>query len=65
MLTDAYGEGGGVDLKLIIAYECLWCTWVGGFQKLESLHMLYKGLGLANSLAFEICEWPNVLTGVS
>ena len=41
----ACGEGGWVDLKFIIAYECIWCTWIGGIQNLESLRKLTGGGG--------------------
>ena len=59
MVTNAYGEGGWMDLKFIIAYECIWCTWIGGIQNLESLRKLTGGggcVGLVNSLAYELCE---------
>ena len=56
MLTNAYGEGGWVDLKFIIAYECI--TWIGGIQNLEKLKEAYWGgcVGLVNSLAYELFE---------
>ena len=59
MLTNAYGQGGWVDLKFIIAYECIWCTWIGGIQNLESLRKFTGGMGfvgLVKSLAYELCK---------
>ena len=69
VLTNAYGEGGWVDLKFIIAYECIWCTWIGGIQNLESLRKFIGGGGVRGFGKFFSLRvmWttPSVLTEVS
>ena len=59
MLTNAYGEGGWVDLKFIIAYECIYMVYMDWwYSKFGKLKEVYRGgcVGLVNSLAYELCE---------